>query len=62
MVHKKAKQFIIFLFRFCLYSVRKASTGSFLAATRDGRMPAKTVSTIEIAMRTIADQIGREEI
>ena len=41
------------------YSVLKATTGSFLAALRDGMMPAISVRSILMTIRTMAVVIGR---
>ena len=41
------------------YSVRSATTGSFLAALREGIMPEKSVSAILMRMRTTATEGGR---
>ncbi len=41
------------------YSVRSATTGSFLAALREGIMPEKSVSAILMKMRTTATEGGR---
>ncbi len=45
--------------RFFVYSVLRATTGSFLAARREGIAPARIVSTMLITTRMAAAPPGR---